>query len=103
MIYLKTDDEVELLREANLLVGKTLAELAKIIKPGVTTRQLDVLAETFIRDHGQNRLLRTFPTLMATLFLPVFVLLLMNKLYMEFLTTYHYKMVILCRLIVVPS
>ena len=52
MIYLKTDEEVELLREANLLVGKTLAELARIIQPGVTTRQLDVLAETFIRDHG---------------------------------------------------
>lgn len=61
MIYLKTDDEVELLREANLLVGKTLAELAKIIKPGVTTRQLDVLAETFIRDHGAEPTFKNFP------------------------------------------
>ena len=61
MIYLKTDDEVELLREANLLVGKTLAELAKIIKPGVTTRQLDVLAETFIRDHGAVPTFKHFP------------------------------------------
>lgn len=52
MIYLKTDEEVELLREANLLVGKTLAELAKVIKPGVTTRQLDKIAEAFIRDNG---------------------------------------------------
>lgn len=61
MIYLKTDDEVELLREANLLVGKTLAELAKIIAPGVTTRQLDDLADTFIRDHGAVPTFKGFP------------------------------------------
>lgn len=61
MVYLKTDDEIELLREANLLVGKTLAELAKNIKPGVTTRQLDVLAETFIRDHGAEPTFKGFP------------------------------------------
>ena len=52
MIYLKTDDEIELLRQSNQLVGKTLAEVAKIIAPGVTTRQLDKIAEEFIRDHG---------------------------------------------------
>ena len=39
MIFLKTDDEIELLREANQLVGKTLAEVAKLIKPGVTTAE----------------------------------------------------------------
>ncbi len=61
MVNLKTDDEIELLREANLLVGKTLAELAKNIKPGVTTRQLDVLAETFIRDHGAEPTFKGFP------------------------------------------
>lgn len=61
MIYLKTDDEVELLREANLLVGKTLAEIAKIIKPGVTTRQLDTLADTFIRDNGAIPTFKGFP------------------------------------------
>jgi len=61
MIYLKTDDEVELLREANLLVGKTLAELAKIIRPGVTTRQLDTLADTFIRDNGAEPTFKNFP------------------------------------------
>ncbi len=37
MIYLKTHEEIELLRENNLLVSATLAELAKHIKPGVTT------------------------------------------------------------------
>ena len=49
---LKTDDEVELIRESSLLVGKTLAELATRIRPGVTTLELDRVAEEFIRDHG---------------------------------------------------
>jgi methionyl aminopeptidase len=48
----KTDDEVELIRESSLLVGKTLAELATRIRPGVTTLELDRVAEEFIRDHG---------------------------------------------------
>jgi methionyl aminopeptidase len=52
MIYLKTDEEIELMRAANQLVGKTLGELAKHVQPGVTTSQLDKIAETFIRDHG---------------------------------------------------
>lgn len=49
---LKTDDEVELIRQSSLLVGKTLAELAARIRPGVTTQELDRVAEEFIRDHG---------------------------------------------------
>ncbi len=61
MIFLKTDDEIELLRRANLLVGSTLAEIAKIVKPGVTTRQLDTLAEQFIRDHGAIPTFKGFP------------------------------------------
>ncbi len=52
MIYLKTDEEIELLRESNMLVGKTLGVLAKQIKPGVSTLELDKLAEEFIRDNG---------------------------------------------------
>lgn len=52
MIFLKTEEEIELLRESNLLVCKTLAELAKVIQPGITTAQLDRLAEEFIRDNG---------------------------------------------------
>ena len=61
MVYLKTDEEVELLRKANLLVGKTLAELAKAIQPGVTTRQLDTIADTFIRDNGAIPTFKGFP------------------------------------------
>lgn len=52
MIYLKTDEEIELMREANRLVGMTLGELSKNIKPGVTPLQLDKIADVFIRDHG---------------------------------------------------
>ena len=60
-IFLKTEDEIELMREANLLVGKTLALLAKNIKPGVTTLQLDKLAEEFIRDNGAIPTFKGFP------------------------------------------
>ncbi len=52
MIYIKTDAEVELLRASNMLVSKTLAEVAGHIRAGVTTLQLDSIAETFIRDNG---------------------------------------------------
>ena len=48
MIYLKTDEEIELMRISNLLVGKTLAEVAKAIKPGVSLLDLDKVAHEFI-------------------------------------------------------
>lgn len=51
MIDYKTEEEIEIQRESSLLVGKTLAEVAKLIKPGVTTLDLDKVAEEFIRDH----------------------------------------------------
>lgn len=51
MLY-KTDEEIELIRASAMLVSKTLASLAGIIKPGVTTLDLDTHANTFIRDHG---------------------------------------------------
>jgi len=52
MIIAKTAEEIELMRESALIVSKTLGMLATEVKPGVTTLQLDGLAETFIRDHG---------------------------------------------------
>ena len=52
MISLKTDEEIELLRENNLLVSQTLAEVGRHIRPGVTTKELDRVAEDFIRAHG---------------------------------------------------
>ena len=52
MIHLKNEEEIEIQRESSLLVGKTLAEIAKLIKPGVTPLKLDAVAEEFIRDNG---------------------------------------------------
>lgn len=52
MIFLKTDEEIELMRIANRLVGMTLGEVAKHVQPGVTTLRLNEIAEEFIRSHG---------------------------------------------------
>ena len=52
MIFLKTDEEVELMRESNILLGKSYAEVAKAIRPGVSTAQLDKIAYEFIMDNG---------------------------------------------------
>jgi|TARA_B110000977_G_scaffold109301_1_gene142216 methionyl aminopeptidase len=51
-VHYKTKEEIELIRHSSLLVGKTLAEVAKLIKPGVTSLELDKIAEEFIRDNG---------------------------------------------------
>ncbi len=51
MIIPKSKEEIELMREAALVVSKTLGMLASEVKPGVTTLYLDKLAEEFIRDH----------------------------------------------------
>jgi methionyl aminopeptidase len=52
MLYLKTDEEIGLLKESNMLVSRTLAEIASFIRPGITTLYLDKKAESFIRDNG---------------------------------------------------
>jgi len=52
MIYYKTNEEIEKIRVSSLLVARALAEVAKIIRPGVTSLELDKIAEEFIRDNG---------------------------------------------------
>lgn len=52
MLLYKTKEEIELLRESNILVSKTLAEVARHVKQGITTLELDRIAEEFIRDHS---------------------------------------------------
>ena len=52
MIHIKNEEEIELIRHSSLLVGSTLAGVAQMIKPGVTTLQLDAFAENFIRKNG---------------------------------------------------
>ena len=52
MIYLKTPEELALMREASTLVSRTLGEIAKWALPGVTTRKIDQVAREFIQDNG---------------------------------------------------
>lgn len=52
MIYLKTPEEIEMMKPACDLVSRTLGEVAKWISPGVTTHKLDTIAREFIRDNG---------------------------------------------------
>src|SRR4028118_2194977 len=52
MIYIKTDEEIELIKLSGLVLGKAHAEVAKLIQPGVKTAQLDRCAEEYIKDHG---------------------------------------------------
>jgi methionyl aminopeptidase len=52
MIFIRTAEEIELLRASNLLVSRALAEVGKAIKPGVNTLKLDKIAEEYLRDYG---------------------------------------------------
>ncbi|MBT7895545.1 MAG: type I methionyl aminopeptidase, partial [Flavobacteriales bacterium] len=52
MIHYKSEEEIDLVRESSLLVAKTHAEIASLIKPGISTLTLDLIAEEFIRDNG---------------------------------------------------
>jgi methionyl aminopeptidase len=52
MVHIKTNEEIALVRESSLLVSATLSEVASFLKPGMTTHQIDVFVEQFIRDHG---------------------------------------------------
>lgn len=52
MIHIRTEDEINIIRENALMVTATLTEVAKSIRPGITTLSLDKMAEEFIRDHG---------------------------------------------------
>ena len=52
MLRGKSEEEIELVRESSLLVGKTLAEVASLVRPGVTPIELDKRAYEFIHDHG---------------------------------------------------
>jgi methionyl aminopeptidase len=51
MIHIRTKDEIEIIRQNALMVTATLTEVAKMLKPGITTASIDAMAETFIRDH----------------------------------------------------
>lgn len=59
--HYKTDEEIEIIRKNCLLVSATLAEVGSRLKPGVTGKELDTLAETFIRDHGAEPAFKGYP------------------------------------------
>lgn len=52
MIYLKSDEEIKLMKVAGRIVAETLQKIEEVIKPGVTTKQLDALAESYIESRG---------------------------------------------------
>lgn len=60
MIHYKSPSEIEVMRESALLVGKAIAEVAKLIKPGTTTAHLDKVADEFIRDHQATPSFKNF-------------------------------------------
>ncbi len=52
MVHLKTAEEIQIIKEGSQILGKAHGEIARLIKPGVKTKDLDSLAEEFIRDNG---------------------------------------------------
>lgn len=66
-IFFKTDDEVELMRNSNLLVSKTLAYVGALLKPGITGSEIDRAAEEFIRDHKGRPAFKGYHGFPATL------------------------------------
>ena len=67
MIYYKSEEEVELVRKSSLLVAKTHAEIAKLIKPGISSLELDQIAEEFIRDNGGEPAFKGYNSFPCTL------------------------------------
>ncbi len=52
MIIIKNEEQVALMRKSALLVSQTLAEIAKILKPGITTLSIDKMIAAYLRDHN---------------------------------------------------
>ncbi len=69
MMIMKNKEEIELMRQSALLVSKTLAEVAKVLKPGITTMSLDKMIGEFIRDH---KAIPSFLIIMVILLIPAF-------------------------------
>lgn len=67
MVFYKTDEEIELIRESCLLVCKTLAEVGRMIRPGISSVEIDKTAEAFIRDHGAEPAFKGYRGFPATL------------------------------------
>jgi len=67
MIFYKTEDEIQLIRESAEILGKAHGEVAKHVKPGIKTKDLDKIAEEFIKDHGAKASFKGYNGFPATL------------------------------------
>jgi methionyl aminopeptidase len=67
MIYLKSDAEIELMRKAGRIVAETLIKIEEVIKPGITTQEIDRIAEEFIIHHGARPSFKGYNGFPATL------------------------------------
>ncbi|WP_422006665.1 type I methionyl aminopeptidase [Roseivirga pacifica] len=67
MIKYKTEEEIQKIRESALILGKTHGEVAKHVRPGIKTKELDKIAEEFIRDHGATGSFKGYGGFPATL------------------------------------
>ncbi len=67
MIFYKTEEEIELIRESAQILGKAHGEVAKLVKPGIKTKDLDKIAEEFISDHGAKASFKGYNGFPATL------------------------------------
>ncbi|MCB0543600.1 MAG: type I methionyl aminopeptidase [Saprospiraceae bacterium] len=66
-VFYKTDEEVELMRQANLIVSKTLGYVGTLLRPGITGAEIDKAAETFVRDHKGRPAFKGYHGFPATL------------------------------------
>jgi methionyl aminopeptidase len=71
MVHLKTNEEIQLIKESAQILGKAHGEVARLIKPGVKTSALDKVAEEFIRDHGGVPSFKNYNGFPATLCISV--------------------------------
>jgi methionyl aminopeptidase len=71
MIYLKSEEEIQLMRESAEILGRAHAEVAKLVGPGIQTAQLDKVAEEFIRDSGATGSFKGYQGFPATLCISV--------------------------------
>jgi methionyl aminopeptidase len=71
MVHLKTEEELAVIREGSLILGKAHGEIAKLVKPGVKTSTLDKVAEEFIRDHGGSPSFKNYNGFPASLCISV--------------------------------
>ena len=71
MVHLKTEEELHLIRNSAHVLAKAHGEVAKLIRPGVKTSELDKVAESFIRDHGGKPSFKNYHGFPATLCISV--------------------------------